>query len=1239
MAKAESIAADTSWSPKSACSRSNRDQTGECIKGRYAVSEAIGKGGMAAVYRAHDLVENRDVALKKLVALNHTARDAETASLFEREFRTLAHLSHPRIIEVYDFGIDDEGPFYTMELLDGGDLRDRTPLGWRDACRIAYDVCSSLALLHSRRLLHRDVTPRNVRCTREGEAKLIDFGAMVPMGAGSVVVGTPRFLAPEVLYRSHLDARTDLFSLGATLYYTLTGQFPYSAHDLTSAPTAWRDKPRPPSAYVAEIPPSLDVLILSMLGVDPASRPRTAFEVMHRLAAIAGLEFREPPLVPRSYLATPVLVGRDEALDAITRELQAARAGAGRSVLVEGEGGLGRTRVLDAFALVAQTLGWRVLRADSAAALDGAFRTIERLATQLVDDTPDLAARAARAARVTDILFENGAEVRDGLLPEPALRDLRSSTIAPFELKRALGDWLSAVSDQEPLAVCLDDMHAFDEASLGVIAAMAAEAQGHRLFLLGTADPGVEPTDRLAFDAFASRSARVSLEPLSRANTERLIESVFGDVPEVGALAERIHAIARGNPRASMDLAQHLVDRKVLRYERGAWTLPEGLDASDLPHDAAEAIAARLRALRPPSRSLVEAQALATYRRFTRDDYARLAAVSSVDDVDGAITELVAHRIVTSDGRVYSLAHPGYREALLASMTDEQQAERHRALVVLYEGKLPLGVARHALFAGLEQRALDELAPLLPGLAETANLYELTDLGAFEVAATLERALAAAERLDRSPLELNHLRRWLCSLGVVSDDKYYFLAAPDWLTRLKRDSGHDLWESLADVADPGDRLSRTMQGAFARYLATPEHERVYRPDEAVRGLVHFAGISMAIASARLDSDLVLSLSPLLAPFAPIAPIVSIVWRNTLAACENAVRAGWERAYELWIGVHRDLFSVEDVDPHFLGVFQRAVAFAIGMCELAMGIPTAVRWADRLDDDPVQCVNGVKIRRIACLEQGDAERAEAFRKRAEVLSLQARSRQMFHHLEGVELVVAALARDLTLIKRSADRLRVLAARAPRWTHYVDLADGLFHLVCEDFEGARGIFDRTSRETAPVAGSDPLPTVWCHAVAGLVEALTALGRLEDARACGEEALDVVHRLEIGVAAHGIVRALAVAEARAGALETATRRLDEILEVQKKMGVSGLHLAAVYADRARVAIASKDVGAFDEYTRLAAQSGNGIQALPSTLLERLKDEGHTLMEPSGMTLDAAPSSMELDMETQQLSTVVER
>jgi len=128
------------------------------IGGRYEVLSELGRGGMARVFRVHDAATGGELALKQLAQQESSSRARDAALMFEREFRTLSQLSHPRVIAVYEYGLDEAGPYYTMELLDGDDLRERSPVPWRIACELLIDVCSSLALLHARRLVHRDVS-------------------------------------------------------------------------------------------------------------------------------------------------------------------------------------------------------------------------------------------------------------------------------------------------------------------------------------------------------------------------------------------------------------------------------------------------------------------------------------------------------------------------------------------------------------------------------------------------------------------------------------------------------------------------------------------------------------------------------------------------------------------------------------------------------------------------------------------------------------------------------------------------------------------------------------------------------------------------------------------------------------------------------------------------------------------------------------------------------------------------
>ncbi|HET8933435.1 MAG TPA: serine/threonine-protein kinase [Polyangiales bacterium] len=228
-----------------------------------------------------------------------------------REYHALSELRHPRIIEVYDYGVDAGVPYYTMELLDGEDLAKVSPLPYRDACRYLRDVASSLALLHARRLLHRDVSPRNGRRTSDGRCKLLDFGAMVPFGTPPNVTGTPPCIAPEALQGAPLDQRTDLYSLGALAYLISTGRNAFPVGEIAALPAAWTQAPVNRRRIARDIPEALDTLVMSLLSLDPMKRPASTAEVIDLLSAAGQLAPGDTAAVARSFLAGSQLVNRD----------------------------------------------------------------------------------------------------------------------------------------------------------------------------------------------------------------------------------------------------------------------------------------------------------------------------------------------------------------------------------------------------------------------------------------------------------------------------------------------------------------------------------------------------------------------------------------------------------------------------------------------------------------------------------------------------------------------------------------------------------------------------------------------------------------------------------------------------------------------------------------------------------------------------------------------------------------
>jgi hypothetical protein len=1161
----------------------------EPIDSRYAIGKLIGTGGMAAVYQATELASGREVALKQFTLSREDRHYQESASLFEQEFLTLAQLSHPRIIEVYDYAVSDAGPYYTMELLDGGDLRERTPMEWREACGIAYDVCSSLALVHSRRLVHRDVSPRNIRCTRDGKAKLFDFGALVPMGPGDIIVGTPQFVAPEVVHRSALDARTDLFSLGATLYFALTGRAPYPVKGFQELRAAWERKPTAPSSLVPGIPAALDSLVLSLISTEPASRPHSAFEVMQHLAAIADLERVEPARVSRAYLSTPTMVGRDGLMTTLQREIGRALGRRSRAVLIQAAAGAGRSRLLDATALAAKAQGMLVLRAHGGAAGKQGFKAAGSLVEHLVAAAPEVTLAAARAANVEGLFFDGEQEAHPAKLGGSRLtvRDLTTLETPRVALQDALGRWFLAVTELTPLTIAVDDIHRIDEPSLAFLAALASQANHNRLFLVTTAELGADPTDGIAFDVLRQNSARFSLRSLDNAEVRQLFVSVFGDVPNVRLVTERVHAVAQGNPRACLDLAQHLVDQGLVRYEGGAWTLPARLDPSDLPASIDAALRARIAALSPLARFFAQSHALATHPNFSRDDYTRLRRDATARERDAAIGELVSSQLVASDGRAYTIANESCHDALFSSLDAPEAIERHRALIDVYAGQLPFGVVRHALAAGLETRGLDELAPSIAEQPESTTLTGTADVSPAMLAETFSKALAAAERLARPAREISELQRWVASLGILADSHYFEDTAPAWRARLELDSGYADYQSRPDIADRSERLSNAMRLVYERHFATPEGERVYRPDEAIAHLVRYVAMSIAYSSSRLDIGLMESLPELLEPFAPVNELVDIVWKNAVAAREAMCRVRPERARELWMDVYERLGTITGVEARYVSLIRNAVCLGVGVCEAWMGMPSATTWAERLEDDPLQRVSALQLRRTVRIQLGDWEGAERLRKQAEIAALQSRSRQMFLNVLQVEVNAFSMAGDMTALKHAIDRARAQALNAPKWTPTVLVAEARFQVLCSNFEAAlSGAENALAHLESPDGPVYPLGTLWCGAIATRLEALIGLERHEDAKRIGTHAIESCKRLGIGAPSHDISRTLALAEGKLGEFDRAAARLSEIIEEQLALGISGLRLGASYEARARIAVWASDPSLAETYMRHTAR-----------------------------------------------------
>ena len=260
------------------------------LGGRYTLLAVLGTGGMATVWRARDEVLGRDVAVKVLNPQH--AADAEFLDRFEGEARHAAAVSHPRLVTVFDCGVERGTPFIVMELLAGRTLRrvlDETgALPPEQAVTVAAAVCDGLEAAHAAGLVHRDITPANI-VLNGGEVKILDFGIARADGtraatATGAVLGTAAYLSPEQASGHAAGPQSDLYSLGCVLFEMLTGRPPFTAD--TPVGLAYRhvhDDPGPPSAWRPGLPARLDQITALLLAKDPAARPSSA------AAARAGL--------------------------------------------------------------------------------------------------------------------------------------------------------------------------------------------------------------------------------------------------------------------------------------------------------------------------------------------------------------------------------------------------------------------------------------------------------------------------------------------------------------------------------------------------------------------------------------------------------------------------------------------------------------------------------------------------------------------------------------------------------------------------------------------------------------------------------------------------------------------------------------------------------------------------------------------------------------------------------------
>lgn len=703
---------------------------------RFRIERRLGSGHRGVVYAAYDTRQGQRVALKLL-----KRTDPSAILQFKREFRSLANVTHPNLVTLFELSLEGGRWFLTMELVEGIPFvryvrsrsaqrapadpestqdpltttstspgiamlpqdRDLVPRAsatsetnvlqagrLRPALR---QLATALIALHRAGHLHRDIKPSNVLVTAEGRVVVLDFGIVVALRGSRAgdypIAGTPAYMAPEQMRRqAQFTTRSDWYSFGVVLYEALTGRLPFSGCFPEMLRAKLDEAPAPPVDLAPEAPADLSALCLDLLDPDPDRRPGPE-AILERLCDPALPDETTPGAVRLSSVPTwmsEVFVGRQHELNELAEALERVRGGAGLTVLLSGQSGIGKTALLQRFLK-------QVRREGKALVLEGRCLQGESLPYKALDSVVD--ALAEHLARIEPtwlpaLMPEQWAALLSAfpvLARVRALDEARSGSerhVSPGheDPRRALSGlrellvWLAQI---EPMVIAIDDLQWGDADSMPLLAELMAESEAPLLLVASyrSEQRNASRLLRTLLDWLEARAdgqpvRKLELEPLSAADATLLATTLLRTVPG-GKLdeADLIVREAHGSPYCLAELVRFVVACEA----QGEATR----ELAALSLDTA--ITSRAEALSQAAREMLALVSVAGGRVTQR---VLRGACSLGDAHQRAISELCAEQFVRSAGEddvaTIEVYHDRVREAVLQVTTRASRRDAHGRL-------------------------------------------------------------------------------------------------------------------------------------------------------------------------------------------------------------------------------------------------------------------------------------------------------------------------------------------------------------------------------------------------------------------------------------------------------------------------------------------------------------------------------------------------------------------------------
>jgi tetratricopeptide (TPR) repeat protein len=711
----------------------------------------LARGSYGTVYLAWDHLIGRQVALKWVQRSSSAARAGDLEHMLN-EARLVGRLKSPNIATLYRVHSleGDRGWLFEMEYVDGGSLQDLLGTDRRlapeEARRIARGVLAGLKHAHEEGIVHGDIKPGNVLLTRDRIVKLVDFGLSRLVGEASVstsaveLKGTPLYMAPEVVMGERPAVRSDIWSVGVVLYRMLAGRQPFPGRTLPTLFYAIHNST--PHRLDPSLPPALVDLTMRCLAKLPQDRPASCQEALGEVAPAAKVEGPPTPVPPTA--RGPRVFGRADELEQLRAAVRDVSDGHGRTVLISGETGAGKSLLANEGITYAARLQFRCAEAR-VTALQGLLRPLlggirELLSPASLADSDQRLIETQLFGTATDLL-----------------RDLLE-TKAPIRLESlqqmlwSLEQLLTGLAAPRPLAICIEDAHLAHAEDQELLAEVARRLEPARVLLLvvfRSDDPeGSTTADaQLALRQLVRRTGvvHIHLEPLRPDAISRLLRDRTEDAHVAPEVLQHILAIAEGNPLFTIELFHHLERSGAVVREANRIAPGPGWARLQLPDRLRELVTLRLQGLPEDQRKVLD---VAAVDGVEFDGEASAAVLGQpVLDVLRTLQQIYRRTgLVIPQARGHRFANAVIQEGIYEDLAPDLRRAIHKSLATYLEEKadstkvLPERLGQHWERADQPDRARPHLCRAAREATQRQDLVRAIDF--------TRRAGLAPDQLD-----------------------------------------------------------------------------------------------------------------------------------------------------------------------------------------------------------------------------------------------------------------------------------------------------------------------------------------------------------------------------------------------------------------------------------------------------------------------------------------------------------